>query len=254
MSNKPSLYKMVKADPMFDKEVEDIIRKRYGDRVDKKPVPRQLVQRKIVRHPLWNNMKLDLFKVKFLPEDTRGQFAGFSIFNIFTFMIVAFIAVVLFAGYIWVSGLLNDTFTDIGVMNDAASSPSQAGYVNMTYAAQITFGQMNSSIQALRLVAVTLIFSMMLSIVLANFLIKVHPAFFFPYMLIVFLAVVFAVPISNSYETLLNSGIYDNMLYTFNGANYILLHLPATVAIVGILGAIILFVNILRSENEGGIR
>lgn len=192
---------------------------------------------------------MNIKSIKSKRLNKKGQFGGFSIFNIFTFMIVAFIAVILFAGYIWITGQLNTVFTNIGTANEVnAGTP---GYTNMSYASQITFGQMNSGIQGLRLVAIALIFSTMLAIVLANFLVKIHPAFFFVYILIVLLAVIFAAPISNAYESLLNSGIYDGGLNGFTGANFILLNLPTTVTVMGILGAILLFVNILRSENEG---
>ena len=178
--------------------------------------------------------------------------AQFSIFNIFTFMIVAFMAVVLFAGLIYVTGILNNTFHDIGVKNDV--NAGKPGYVNMTQAADNTFGQMNNSIQALRLVALTLIFSLILGIFVSNALIRISPAFFFVYVLIVTLAVVFSVPISNAYHNLLGTNVYDGLLQTFTGANWLLLHLPLVTTIVGLLGGIFLFINLVRVGNEGIIQ
>lgn len=60
--------KPIRGDPLFDTEINDIIGTRLANRLDKHPVSRRLVQRKIIRHPLWENIKLDLFKVKFLEE------------------------------------------------------------------------------------------------------------------------------------------------------------------------------------------
>src|SRR3990167_7667738 len=82
---------------------------------------------------------------------------NYGAFNIFTIGIVAFLAVVFFGGLIYVTGLLNDVFEDVGISNEVNSG--KAGYTNLTQASRATFGQLNSSIQALRLVAITLIFS-----------------------------------------------------------------------------------------------
>lgn len=183
--------------------------------------------------------------------DTKGQFTNFSVFNIFTFAIIIFVAVLFFGGLIYVTGLLNTVFQQAGISNDANSG--QAGYVNLTQAADRTIGQMNNSIQDLRLVALALIFAMIVGVFISNSLIKIHPAFFFVYVLIVILAVMFSAPISNAYETTLNSGVYDGLLTTFTGANWVLLNLPLVTALVGVLGGIFLFINVIRVGNEGGL-
>ena len=167
---------------------------------------------------------------------------------LFRFMIVSFIAVVMFAGLIWVMGILNDTFMDIGRQNEGAI----AG-VNLTQAAEDTFGQANSSIQALRLVAICLIFSEILLIFVFNAFQRVHPMMFMIWVFIVFFAVMFAAPVSNAYEDLIKQGIYGGLLESFTGSNFILLNLPLIVLLTGILGGVLMFINLIRVGNESSI-
>lgn len=239
---------MVKSDNLFIKELEDIKRERYKNRLDVKPLGLRIFQRKIVRHPTWLSIKNDLKIAKFLPEEDGFMPA----FNWFQIIIVAFLAVMLFAGLIYAMGLINDVMHQVGIQNEANYRPNST-WVNMTYAADVTFGQVNNSIQALRMVALTLIFSMIMGAILVNFLVKVHPAFFFIYVLIILLAIIFSAPISNAYLELRQSDIYNGILPSFTGTDWIMLNLPMIVTIGGLLGGIFLFISIIKGEG-GEIR
>jgi hypothetical protein len=96
-----------------------------------------------------------------------------------------------------------------------------------------------------------MIFALIIGTVITNSMMRIHPALFFVYILIVILAVMFAAPISNAYLNILNSNVYDGILSSFTGSNWILLHLPFVIAVTGIIGAIFLFINIVRVGNEG---
>jgi hypothetical protein len=170
-------------------------------------------------------------------------------FNLFTFMIFSLLVVVFFGGLIYAFGLINDVMHQTGVINDRTYVNGSI-YVNMTQASDNIFGKVNESIQALRMVAIVYILAMAVIIILTNAFMKVHPIFFFPYILICVLAVILAVPISNAYETLLNSNIYDGGLSSFEFANYLLANLPTLVLIVGVLGSIFLFINLIRGGYE----
>lgn len=179
----------------------------------------------------------------------RGQFLTFSVFH---FIIVAFLVVVLFGGLIWIMGQINDVMHQAGIANEV--NAGKPGYVNMTLASDETFGVVNNSIQSLRMVAIVYILGLAICIILTSALIKIHPIFYFAYLLIVFLAVAFSAPISNAYLTLLQSNIYDGTLITFTAANYILLNLPFFTLAIGILGGIFLFIQMLRNESEPVLR
>lgn len=173
---------------------------------------------------------------------------GSPIWNIYTFMVMTILVVMLFAGWIYITGMLNDVFHNVGVINEAQAG--QAGYVNMTLAADQTFGVMNQGIQALRMVALTYILAMIAVILITNALVKLHPMWFFPYVLISALAVMFAAPIANAYNTLLSSGVYGGLLPSFTAVNFIILHLPIFVMFIGLFGGILLLINLIRTDNN----
>lgn len=229
----------------MDKQLYDEFRRiaaiRLANRKDKRYSP-QTVQRKTLRHPLWKQMAIDLENYDFI-DDKKGQ----SPLSLFRFMIISFLAVVFFGGLIFAVGLLNNAFEDIGEHNEINSG--QIGYVNLTKAGQDTFGKFNQSIQGLRMVAITIIFSEIMLVFIFNAFTKTHPALFIMWILIVFLAVMFSAPISNAYESLLQQGIYDGILESFTGSNYFLLNLPTIVLMVGIIGGIFMFVNIIRGTG-----
>ena len=178
----------------------------------------------------------------------RGQ----TQFTIFTFMITAFLVVVFFAGLIYTMGILNGVFHQIGVDNEV--NVGKPLYVNMTQASDQIFGQAYQSIQALRMVAVVYILALGAAIIITSGLQKIHPLFFFAYILICVLAVVFAPTIANAYEALLSSGIYGGELANFTASNFLLLNLPIVVLVISVLGGIFLFVNLIRAGNEGELR
>lgn len=242
-------WKIAKIDINFAKEMKDIAKERYLKGLDKKERGLARMTKAITRLPNWNKeIKETIKKAEFI-KDTSGQFTAF---NIFSFMIIIFIAVIIFAGIIWVTGMLNGVFHQVGQANEV--NAGQVGYVNMTKASDDTFGQLNSGVGALRLVAIVLIFGYIVSIIVTNALVKVHPLFFFAYVLITLLAVILSAPISNAYENILMSNVFDGTLASFTGANWMMLKLPIVVTVLGLLGGVFMFINIIRTGNEEQLR
>lgn len=238
-----------KVDATFRDEMRGIAAWRVATGVDKQMQNLMTLTRKLIKHEEYKKtIKPDLMRAHFI-EDEKAQF---SVFNLFTFMIVGFIALVLFGGLIWIMGILNTTMHNAGIVNDAFAG--QAGYTNLTSAADTTFGKVNDGVGNLRLVALSYIFSMALGIFVSNFLVKIHPLFFFVYILIVMLAVFLAAPLSNAYQTLTQSNIYDGILNSFTGAGWLMNNLPEIIAVIGILGGIFLFINIVRQQDEQELR
>ena len=194
-----------------------------------------------------------------LNRDKRGQ-----TFNIFVWIIAGFLCVVLFAGLIYTMGIINDTMHQVGVTND--QNPTQnftfpcpdnqsnicsgSTYVNMTQASDNIFGQVNTSIQALRMVAIVYILGLAVVIIISNSLIKLNPIFFFAYILICLLAVIFAPTISNAYYNLLQTNMMNGILTSFTSANYVLLNLPTITLIISVLGGIFLFISFIKNSDQ----
>jgi len=253
---------MVKATPNFKKKLDETRIARVSNGLDTEMKSYSEIIEATTRYsPLWEILKNAEFKRthsnvgrkpfnrKSFVKDRSGDF---PVFNIYYFIVVAFLVVVFFAGLIYVMGLINGVFQQVGLANEV--NAGKVGYVNMSLAADQTIGVINNSIQSLKMVALVYILCLAISIILTNALLKIHPLFFFPYVLIVILGVIFAAPISNAYETLLNSGIYNGGLTSFTGSNFILLNLPAFVLGIGMIGGIFLFISLLKHDAEPTIR
>lgn len=172
-------------------------------------------------------------------------------FNIFTFMIVAFLSVILLASLVWVMGIINDVMTDVGINNDKYNINNPL-YTNMTLASEQTFGQANQSIQALRIVSLVYILALASVLIITAVLTSKHPIWFFANVLITLLAVLFAPTISNAYESLLNSGVLNGTLTSFGSSNFLILNLPTVVLIVGFAGGLFSLINMIRTKDAVG--
>jgi hypothetical protein len=178
----------------------------------------------------------------------KAQLSGVLDFDIFTFIVFCLIVVVFFAGWIYANGLLNNAMHNAGLNNEV--NAGQPGYTNMTLAADLTFGKMYQSMQALHMVALVYILSLAVVIIITNALIKRNPIWFFAYILISLCAILFAPQVSNAYGNLLASGLFAGELNNFTASNFILLHLPIIVLIISVLGGLFMFVNLIKGEGS----
>lgn len=163
--------------------------------------------------------------------------------DIIFFMITAFV-VVLFFG-LWIYGFDRMTDTLLNVDSSGAN-------VNITDAVERTFVQVNSAQQTwIPVLAYAIIFASGLSILISSFLVKAHPVFFLVYLLVIIGAVIGSVHLANAYETQLNNPLYGSTLQSMTGGSFIVLHLPVWVAVIGFLGAILLFIGFILDRGGG---
>lgn len=231
---------LVKAPMALKEKFDEIRRQRIIKGKDKEMVDYKRILTAISRDDI--TLKR-LAEADFI-DDKKAQ----TTFNIFTFMIFAFLVVLLLGGLIYAQGLIYNVFQDVGLHNEQNANSS--GYVNLTLVNEQTFGQVNQSIQALRLVALMMILGEAVSIIVTNAMMKVNPIWFFAYILISLLAIIFSVPIANAYETLLSSNIYNGGLISFTTANWLILNLPILVMFISLAGGVLLFINIIRQPGE----
>ena len=105
---------------------------------------------------------------------------------------------------------------------------------------------------ALPILTTVLIVGLMFSIFLTSYLVKVRPIFFVPYILLVIIAIVVSVPMSNTYEVIINNPTLASTYSGFIGGNFIWLNLPIWVTVIGFGAGLIMFMNVMRiSKNEG---
>ena len=222
----------------FLKECDEIILKRLKTGMDKKPQSYSRIALAMTRTgEIWDEMKEMIISANF-KEDKRGQADG--LIGIIVFVVLAFVIVMFLGVWGYVSQILTDTLTTI---------PS-SGSVNITDAAVNTFGAINNAlVPGLKILSFVLIFGMVLMIFLTNFLVKKHPLYFFIHVIMTMFAVILSVPISNSYEGFLTGQVFSSQLQGFTAATFIMRSLPVWVAVIGLIGAMILVINIRRNEE-----
>lgn len=176
-----------------------------------------------------------------LIKNKRGGFT-----DLFIFMIVAFV-IVLFCGvFLYITNEatdeLRDNIDNLGLKGDGNQNASQV--------LENTLGQATLSFDALYWISVFLIFGMIIAIFIGSYMVTTKPIFFIPYIFIVIIAVIVAVPISNAYETLSSNATLSSTFAGFVGAGWIMGRLPIIVSIVGIVGGIIMFVRMGKREEQ----
>lgn len=177
--------------------------------------------------------------MKLLNRNKKG-----SIVDIIIWVVVAFITILTLAIFVYLFDVLGTELSDIGMVGSA----------NMTNITAQTFGVVNQSLgPSLQTIALIIIVMSALSIMIHNFLVKAHPVFFVTYFFMVIGGIIASTYVSNQYNALLSNEVLGSTLGGFTGANFIMSWLPYWTAIVGIFGAIFLFIGIIR-DRTGGIQ
>lgn len=168
-----------------------------------------------------------------------------GIFDVIIWIVLVFIVFIFFAAWMYGFNLMTTQLVNI--------QQPEGSLVNLSEAAENTFGQINAALPALRWIALVIAIAMLMSILISNFFVKAHPVFFIVYVLITAVAVVFSVYVSNAYESILTAqNPLTVTLQSFGAMDYLMLNLPIWTTIIGILGAIFLFIGITLDRESGG--
>jgi len=170
--------------------------------------------------------------------DKRGGFTDLFIFMIFSFAILLICGIFIYLGGN-VTEKVHDTMDDM-----------QFGTANTTEVIDDTFGAVNRSYQALYWIAIFLMVGMVISIFIGSYLVTTRPVFFIPYAFITLIAIIVSVGMSNAYEQVIADPTLSSTFAGFVGANFIMLQLPIWITIIGIVGAIIMFVRMGSRERD----
>jgi len=160
---------------------------------------------------------------------------------IFVLAIIPFIVVAFFGVWIFVNQTITDTLTNI----EASEG------VNVSAAAEVTFGQVQEGLNYLRLIAFVIFFGLVLSFLLINAFVKAHPFLYVVYVLVSMFATILSVYLSNFYsDKLLTMPTIGTTFQSFTVMNFVMANLPLLIGTIGILGGILLFINLPR---DGGL-
>ena len=171
---------------------------------------------------------------------------GMATANLFLFIIVAFIVVLLLGTFLYSYNAITGSLLDSGV--DAV------GQVNLTDATEKTMGKINTAMLSnANIVAIFFLFAMVMAMFLVAYMTRdENPAIFFAIdILIIIFAYILAVYITNSYETVLAALPFSSIFTTnLNYATSFLLLLPKIVLITGVITMIISYSAIPKTKEE----
>lgn len=204
---------------------EDLSVREFTKRLPKAPSAKQIVD-ELIQQEKWNKLG--------------------SGYDLIIWMIIGFFSVVFFMAFMWGFGMVTDIMTQLPATNESG--------INMSQAASQTFGVVNDSLISLRWIAFVLIVAQLISILISNAFVRDHPVMFFVYLGYTIVAVIVAAYISNSYHDLIiTQQVFGSTGLGFTGVNWIFDHLHIVVTVVGLLGSVFLFINMMVGRESGGV-
>jgi len=173
-------------------------------------------------------------------KNKKGQFT-----DIFLFMIVALIVLVVSGLFIYmgleVNDQLDDSFTGMTIGGEANGT-------NYSEIKDATFGDVNVAYKSLYWISILIIVAMIIAIFMGSYLVTTRPIYFVPYIFIVIIAIIVSVGISNAYQELVQTPELAETFAGFIGSNFIMFNLPIWVVVIGFVGGIIMFVRMKSQE------
>lgn len=178
----------------------------------------------------------------------RGQTSA-SYADVFIFIIISFVVVVFFGILYYGFGQVEDVLVNVDLQ---FSGDGQ--FANFSEIVEGTYGEVYDAYGFLRIITYAIIFSMVLVILISNYLVRINPVFFILYVMVCMVAIIVSAYVSNTYESLLLDPTFGSTLMSFTGSSYIMLYLPYWATVITLVGALIMFMGIIRTRNqEGGL-
>ena len=179
-----------------------------------------------------------------MPKGKQGGFAG-AIAILFTFMILSFVIVFISVAFIYMGGVIEEE------MHTSLDNKTEEGDTfNWSESIDEHIGAVNKAYYSLTWISVFLIIGMVMGIITASFLSTIRPVYFVPYIFILITAIITGAILSNAYDTLRLTDPINSTFELFVGANFIMLHLPVWMAILGGLSGIIMTVRLIGQRQE----
>lgn len=176
-------------------------------------------------------------KIKPIIKNRTGALSDIFLFMVISFVIVMFSVIMFFIATKTYDSLKTNEGLQKGLGNDG----------NASQIIDESFGKVPNAYQSLKWITFVLIFGFALSILITSFLVKTNPIFFVPYTIILVIAIIVSVPLSNTYETIYQNPLLAESFSGFWGATWIFLHLPIWVTVIGLLAGVLMFINAVRT-------
>lgn len=162
------------------------------------------------------------------------------VFMIFAFILMIAIVIIVYASTTMYTKLLQNADVFQNIMQPTS---------NATTLIQNTFGQVPNAYESLKWITVALIFGMMISIIIAAYMVRISPMFFIAYLFIWIIAIIISAPISNTYQDIYNNPILASTFSGFWSVNYIFENLPIWITVIGAISAILMIINMIKVDS-----
>jgi len=168
-----------------------------------------------------------------------------SIMDGMVWIVIAFITLIVFGGLYIMYDNVYTGLRDVG----------NAGNINVTNITDTVFKPTHDNmIQNMNVIAFLILAGGAFSILVHNFLVRMHPVWIVAYIFMTILAVIASAYVSNIYMELLTNEAVGSTLQQFTMSNFIMQYLPYWSAVIGLIGTAFLFIGALRDrELSGGI-
>ena len=170
-----------------------------------------------------------------------------DIFDLVVFIILVFAMIFIFAGFRF-------AFTSFYVEFDKIAKTTSNDLFNLSDISDRTMKPFIDSTKELRTISFAIIFGFIMYILLSSFLTRIHPVFFFVYVLMFIIVIIASVDISNTYQTYLTDPLLGSYLAEFKEGSSIMIYLPFIITILGFLGLIFQLWGYLTDpiDTQGG--
>lgn len=234
----------LRLDPDFSERLLKLGYERANKGIDERPSTPK-VTKEILNTESWKNVEKELLerkKDKF--PDLLFDKRGFSIFNLFLMLAIMLVFAISLVIIVYWNNTLVTAFKPVA---EGLNSPG----VNATLYYNQTIGQLPSGFASLQWISYGILIAMFLSVLISASLSRKHPVILVPYGFIVLILIFFSAIISNAYEQIMKSPDLASTFNMFFGMNWIILHFPYIVAVVGLLGSLLSVINIYTNPEAG---
>jgi len=163
-----------------------------------------------------------------------------NVLAIISIVVASIVIVVFLAGWVYFFNILNTTMLHINL---------DTNIVNLTAATEKTISPINNAMTGLNYISFILIIMLMVSSIIENYYVRKHPILMAVHLLFVIFGVIASIYISNTFESLLGNSILSSQLAQQSGSAFIILNLPYIIAVVGLIGFGVMFINLNRDPE-----
>jgi hypothetical protein len=176
-------------------------------------------------------------------KNKKGSYGDVFVFIVMAFLIVIFFGL-MYYGFSKVDTVLTGVQFTMG---------NGEGFNNFTNIVDATWGEVYDSYDHLKTLSYVLIFGMIITILLGNWLVKAHPIFLIIYIIVAIGGVIVGAYVSNTYQDLLLNQDFGSTLQSFKGGSYMILYLPYLSAVIALIGAFIMFIGLNKNKSQNEV-